>query len=147
MILECYAIWINSNNDFGLFLRPVLISFTLKEIYNYNFVDDSDEELNVPDTEINSNIFMKINKSSKTKYNNSTTQLEINELVKNLDKNQIETSDFNNIGTTNDNIVKLKISDNFFNDNSSSNNNISINNINNSLLNAETSDSDSETSR
>jgi hypothetical protein len=142
MILECYAIWINSSNDFGLFLRPVLISFTQKEIYNYKFIDESDneDEINVPDTEINSNIFMKINKSSKTKYNNSTTQLDVNELVKNLDKNQIETSEFNNIG--NDNTIKLKLSNDFFNDNSSSNNSISITHINNSLLDAETSDSE-----
>jgi len=136
MILECYAIWINSNNDFGLFLRPILISFTLKDIYNYKFIDESDEEdINVPETEINNNIFMKINKPQNTKYNNSTTQLEINELVKNLDKNQIETSDFNVV--PNDSSIKFKMYDN-----SSSNNSISINNIDNSLLDAETSDSD-----
>lgn len=135
MILECYAIWINSNNDFGLFLRPILISFTLKESYNYKFIEDSDEEdINVPDTEINNNIFMKITKPQNSKYNNSTTQLEINQLVKNLDKNQIETSDFNVL--PNDSSIKFKMSDN------SSTNSISIDNINNSLLNAETSDSD-----
>jgi hypothetical protein len=135
MILECYAIWINSNNDFGIFLRPILISFTLKESYNYKFIEDSDEEeINVPDTEINNNIFMKITKPQNSKYNNSTTQLEINQLVKNLDKNQIETSDFNVL--QNDSSIKFKISEN-----SSS---ISIDNINNSLLNAETSDSDHE---
>jgi len=138
MILECYAIWINSNNDFGLFLRPILISFTLKESYNYKFIEDSDEEdINVPDTEINNNIFMKINNMPTTKYDNSTTQLEINELVKNLDKNQIETSEFNIV--PNNNADKLEINNNLFNDNSSSN--ISINN---SLLDAETSDSDYE---
>ena len=32
MILECYALWINSNNDFGIFFRPILISFSLKRI-------------------------------------------------------------------------------------------------------------------
>jgi len=137
MILECYAIWVNSNNDFGLFLRPILISFRSREIYNYKFVDESDDEneINIPDTEINNNIFMKINKTSNTKYGNSTTQLEINELVKNLDKNHIETSEFNIV--PNNNPVKFEIDNNLFNDNSSSN--ISINN---SLLDAETSDSD-----
>ena len=141
MILECYAVWVNSNNDFGLFLRPVLVSFSLKEIYNYKFIDESDEEeINVPDTEINSNIFMKITQKQQNKYNNTTTQMEINELVNNLDKNKIETSEFNNIGTLNDNTIKLKLSDNFFNDNSSSN----TMSINNSLLDAETSDVDSE---
>ena len=143
MLLECYAVWVNSNNDFGLFLRPVLISFTQKEIYNYKFIEDSDDEerLNVPETEINNNIFMKINKkNSKTKYNNSTTQLEVNELVKNLGKDKIETSDFNNI--ENDNIIKLKLDKNMFREISSSDNSININNINNSLLDAETSDSE-----
>ena len=143
MLLECYAVWVNSNNDFGLFLRPVLISFTQKEIYNYKFIEDSDDEerLNVPETEINNNIFMKINKkNSKTKYNNSTTQLEVNELVKNLGKDKIETSDFNNI--ENDNIIKLKLDKNMFHEISSSDNSININNINNSLLDAETSDSE-----
>jgi hypothetical protein len=60
MILECYAIWINSNNDFGIFLRPILVSFTSKEMlkYKYKFLDESDEEndFDVPDTDINSNI-------------------------------------------------------------------------------------------
>ena len=136
MILECYAIWINSNNDFGLFLRPVLISFSLKEMYNYKFVEESDEEdeFNIPDTEIHNNIFMKINTIPKTKYCNSTTQLEINELVKNLDKDKIETSDFNNL--PNPEIIDFKINNNFFNDTVSSDN-ISINN---SLINAETSE-------
>ena len=136
MILECYAIWINSNNDFGLFLRPILISFSPKEIYNYKFVDESDEEyeFNIPDTEINNNIFMKINTLPKTRYCNSTTQLEINELVKNLDKDKIETSEFNNL--PNPEVIDFKINNNFFNDTASSDN-ISIDN---SLVNAETSE-------
>ena len=79
---------------------------------------------------------MKINKTSNSKYGNSTTQLEINELVKNLEKNQIETSEFNVVPN---NANKLEIDNNLFNDSSSSN--ISINN---SLLDAETSDSDYE---
>jgi hypothetical protein len=138
MILECYALWVNSNNDFGLFLRPILISFNLKESYNYKFVEESDEEdINIPETELNNNIFMKINKTQNIKYNNSTTQLEINELVKNLDKNQVETSDFNIL--PNDSNIKLNLDYN-----NSSNNSININNINNSLLDAETSDYDSE---
>ena len=119
MLLECYAIWINSNNDFGLFLRPVLISFSPKEIYNYKFIEESDEEINVPDTEINNNIFMKINNNSK--YNN---QLEINELLTKLE-NQTSDSKLN----------INNIQDTFFND--SSNNSI---NIDNKYLDAETSE-------
>ena len=140
MILECYAVWINSNNDFGLFLRPILVSFSPKEIYNYKFVDESEEEedeFNIPETEINSNIFLRINKNSNTKYNNSTSQLEINELVKKLDKNQIDTSDFNNLSNSND-IVNLKINDNLFHNDSSSSS--SLNNLSHSYLDAETSE-------
>lgn len=94
MILECYAIWVNSNNDFGIFFRPILISFTPKEkiIYNYNFVEDSDEEndFEIPDTEINTNLFYKIDQqSAKNKSNNdSTSQLEFNELFNQLESEE-----------------------------------------------------------
>lgn len=87
MILECYAIWINSNNDFGIFLRPILISFTPKETYNYKFIEDSDEgeEFDVPDTEVNSNIFMNINNNLKNKTSaDSTSQLEVDNLIRDL---------------------------------------------------------------
>jgi hypothetical protein len=62
MLLEVYAIWINTNNDFGVFLRPILVSCN-KDNYNYKFIPDSDEDVEddeVPDTEINNNnIFLK----------------------------------------------------------------------------------------
>lgn len=119
MILECYAIWINGNNDFGIFLRPILISFSPREKYIYKFIEESEEDqINIPETEINNNIFIS---------HNSTTQQEMNELIKNLEKknNNIQTSEFNN----------LNISENFINNDSSS----SIE-INNSLLNADTSE-------
>ena len=62
MILEVYAVWINSNNDFGIFLRPVLISFTAREeIYNYKFIEsDEEDEDDIPDTEVNNNVFVKL---------------------------------------------------------------------------------------
>jgi len=89
MILECYAIWINSNNDFGLFFRPVLLSFTLKEkdIYNYKFIESDEDEIDIPDTEINHNIFMKVD--SNNKLHKSLIHLDASELVSNLysDKN------------------------------------------------------------
>jgi len=86
MILECYAIWINSNNDFGIFLRPILISFTPKETYNYRFIEDSDEgdEFDVPDTEVNNNIFMNIKHNTKKSYTDSTSQLEVDNLIRDL---------------------------------------------------------------
>jgi hypothetical protein len=62
MILEVYAVWINSNNDFGIFLRPVLISFTAREdVYNYRFVESDEEDVDdIPDTEVNNNVFVKL---------------------------------------------------------------------------------------
>lgn len=90
MILECYGIWINTNNDFGIFFRPILISFTPKEIkvYNYQFHEESDEDndVDIPDTEVNQNIFMKINSSNEKlkQTNDSTSQLDYNELMKEL---------------------------------------------------------------
>jgi hypothetical protein len=44
MILECYALWI-TKDGFGLYLRPVLLSFTPKIIdYTYSLLEDSDNE-------------------------------------------------------------------------------------------------------
>ena len=61
MILEFYAVWVNSNNDFGIFLRPILVSFILKDnMYNYNFVEDSDDEFDIPETETNNDISLMI---------------------------------------------------------------------------------------
>jgi hypothetical protein len=96
MILECYAIWINSNNDFGIFLRPILISFTPKETYNYKFIEDSDEEdeFEVPDTDVNNNIFMNINHNIKNKNNHdSTSQLEVDNLIRDLQADLDKTSE------------------------------------------------------
>jgi hypothetical protein len=92
MILDFYAIWINSNNDFGIFFRPILISFTLKNIYNYSFIEDSDSdgEYDIPDTEIGNNIFIK-NKINNNNNNSNleTSQLECNILYNTLVENTI----------------------------------------------------------
>ena len=91
MILETYAIWINSNNDFGIFFRPILVSFIPKEkeTYNYKFAEESEEEneFDVPDTEVKNNVFMKIEQPNKDDMNrnDSTSILEINELIKHLE--------------------------------------------------------------
>jgi hypothetical protein len=92
LILECYGVWINKNNDFGIFFRPILISFTPKEkeVYKYQFIEDSDEDndndndVDFPDTEVNHNIFMKINSVNSRQINDSTSQLEYNVLMKEL---------------------------------------------------------------
>ena len=95
MLLEVYAIWINTNNDFGIFLRPVLIVFTPteKKQYNYKMIEDSDSdkenEFEIPDTEINdninSNIFMSLNNVKQNKNNNTTSVLELDNLKLNSD--------------------------------------------------------------
>lgn len=61
MLLEFYAIWINDNNEFGIYLRPILISFSLLNNYNYNIIKDSESEseTDIPDTENNTDIFIK----------------------------------------------------------------------------------------
>ena len=91
MLLECYAVWVNANNNFGIFLRPILVSFkeTNKNLYNYKFFDDEDENDSssdlddVPDTEYSNNIFMKM-PSNKDKNNfDSTSQLNIGQLNNN----------------------------------------------------------------
>ena len=93
MLLECYAIWINSNNDFGIYLRPITISFTSKEKdnYNYNLLEDEDEEVdNIPDTEINNNIYTNINKSG---FNCNNILKKLN--LKNIENNKIVEEDNN----------------------------------------------------
>ena len=44
MILEIHAMWINKNG-FGIFLKPVLISFNPIELNKYRFIEDSEDEV------------------------------------------------------------------------------------------------------
>jgi hypothetical protein len=111
MILECYAIWINSNNDFGLFFRPVLLSFTLKEkdIYNYKFIESDEDEIDIPDTEINHNIFMNIDSSNELY--RSLTHLDADKFVNDLQSDlQSDMSP---------NILNLNIENSYLSDSSS----------------------------
>ena len=59
MILEVYAIWVNKNG-FGIFLRPILVSFKPfdKIRYNYKFIEDSDNE-DVINTVADESVFIK----------------------------------------------------------------------------------------
>ncbi len=53
LILECYGIWINSKNNFGIYLRPIIVSFIQdNNLYNYNFVSDS-ETSNISNQDLN----------------------------------------------------------------------------------------------
>lgn len=60
MILEVYAIWI-TQDGFGIFLRPILVSFSpIQKIqYNYSFIDESDNEDDVLNTVTNESVFIK----------------------------------------------------------------------------------------
>lgn len=131
MLLECYAVWINSNNDFGIFFRPVLISFTPieKELYNYTFIDDSENEIDdIPDTDINNNVFLEINNKQQHKDNDSTSQLEINQLIGHLENESI---------INDDNLLSIDLKNNY----SSSTNSSSSDYDNDENINdAETSD-------
>uniref|UniRef100_A0A6C0J3J9 Uncharacterized protein n=1 Tax=viral metagenome TaxID=1070528 RepID=A0A6C0J3J9_9ZZZZ len=59
-ILEVYAIWI-TQDGFGLFIRPVLMSFKLNENieYNYELTDDSEEIDDVIHTIHDNSIFIR----------------------------------------------------------------------------------------
>ena len=97
MILEVYAVWINSNNDFGIFLRPVLISFSAREeLYNYRFVEsDEEQEDDIPDTEINNNVFVKLDTDimSQLTHDEDTTDINISILNQiNLGKSKFSSS-------------------------------------------------------
>lgn len=92
-ILEIYAIWINENG-FGLFIRPVLISFIpiKNPIYNYKLLDESsdDDEDDVINTEIES-IFVKNEVVSND--NNTTSVMDLPEnYIENLSATSHDTT-------------------------------------------------------
>lgn len=92
ILLEVYAIWINQNNDYGVFLRPILVSYN-KDSYNYKFIPDSDDEDDddeIPDTEINNNIFLK---SINIDHDETSSNIEYNTIVS---YNTSESNDLNN---------------------------------------------------
>lgn len=72
MIFEIQALWINKNG-FGIFLKPILISFTPIEIQVYKFLEDSEDEIeDIIDSE--NDIFMK-------GQNNQVNELESSNLL------------------------------------------------------------------
>ncbi len=97
-ILELYAIWINENG-FGIFVRPVLLSFKPcpKISYNYKLIEDSDDEpaFDVVDTLNNfdnSSIFIR----SESEITSSILEMPTN-------ANTSENIDFNNDDINNTN--------------------------------------------
>jgi hypothetical protein len=79
MILEVYAIWINKNG-FGIFLRPVLVSFKPfdKSEYNYKFLEESDNEDVINTVMDNDSIFMRQEDSNTEAGETSVLQLPLN---------------------------------------------------------------------
>ena len=130
MILECYSIWINSNNDFGLFFRPILISFTLKNIYNYKFIDDDEEEIiaHMPFTDIREPSMKSMSDMFISNNNNNISKSEYNELYNSLINNnniqQLDDNNLNNEESENSNLnnnIMSSTSSLSMNDNNSSN--------------------------
>lgn len=88
LIIECYGLWINNNNNVSIYLRPIIVSIVNNiNLYNYNFVDDSDtdnlsnDELQIVDSfdnnEQNNN---NDNDSSEEENNNSEKQNNISSI-------------------------------------------------------------------
>jgi hypothetical protein len=71
ILLEVYAIVVNNKtNTYNILLRPIIISFKEKMVYNYSVIDCSDDEEddNVLDTEVNNIFFKQNNKVSDNTY-------------------------------------------------------------------------------
>jgi hypothetical protein len=86
LVLEFYAIWINDNN-FGIILRPVIISFimNIENYYNYKILDDSESDISLDETiESNEdNLFIKaseVNLNLDEKLSNTETSDDENNL-------------------------------------------------------------------
>ena len=75
MILECFALWV-TNDTFGLFLRPILISVSPFEVekYNYLLLDDTESsDDDIIETELNKTPFIKEDFNSKDIVDNLLT--------------------------------------------------------------------------
>lgn len=148
IILEFYAIWIN-NNNFGILLRPIVLSFypDYKIEYNYKFLDtEIDNELD-SDNILANKLCDILNNNSKKIININQEEKEINyiniinsEEKKNILNNTSDESDILNNTSQNNNILN----------NTSDENNISknYNNISNNYLsnNSDSDNSDSDNS-
>ena len=77
MILEIYAVWIK-NNNFGLLLRPIniLMKFVEKTVYNYKFLEDSDNESIISESESSKNINSKSNSNIESIISKSNSNIE-----------------------------------------------------------------------
>jgi hypothetical protein len=104
MVLECYAVWINSN-IFGLLIRPIIINFKLNEIfqYNYKLIEESDEEL--LDSDISTSLFVKNNDTDKIKIISEISD----ELEENEEEYENEEENYENNKEENDDKIEFNI--------------------------------------
>ena len=113
ILLEIHSIIINNENKtFYLFLRPHVFSFKDKQIKsNYNFLEDSDSNEEIPDSDIN-NLFLKqtnVDKNNKSNENQTSSQINYN--IKNLEL--LSKSNFSSTSSSSDSDKKSlkKLSD------------------------------------
>ena len=81
MLLEVYSVVINTDTKkFYLFLRPIALSFKEKVSmkYNYQFLEDSASDEDIPDSDVN-NIFLK-QKNISSEKNDTASQINIQNL-------------------------------------------------------------------
>lgn len=113
MIIEIQAIWINKNG-FGLFLKPILISFTPIEIKRYKFIEDSEDEVDdVLDSE--NGIFLKSKQSNINELETSHLKFEnINDSLEVDSKTRFSSTSSNNkdSSTSSDNSPKENLNSN-----------------------------------
>jgi hypothetical protein len=85
ILLEVYALWIEDNN-FGILLRPIIISFfpNYKLEYNYSFLAESEEDEDSPESVLISvkDISKKFKKNNKSEIRSEMIPIE------NSDKNE-----------------------------------------------------------
>jgi hypothetical protein len=98
ILLELFAVWINPNNNFGVFLRPVLVSFEPRNnLYNYRLIDDMEDmediQDNILETEVNMNLFIKPNEvvnKNEQMFDDSTSQIDLVNLLQNKPTTNID---------------------------------------------------------
>ena len=97
MIFDIYAIWINKNG-FGLFVKPILISFSPITVQKYKFLDESEND-NVEEIidlfseeEDDTSVFIKNNSNNISSDEKETSQLDMGLLQIDNKKNFSSTS-------------------------------------------------------
>ena len=129
-IIQIFAIWVKPNNQFGIYFRPIIISFKEPNInkINYNFIKETEEEDLVEEI---ANSVTSLNKDSDDNNSEeSDNKLSDDKSLKNTDETNIflKPSDIVESQQTDDVTSILKIDTSSFNDSedstTSSDNNI-----------------------